>query len=142
MPTNNFIFSDRPDIDLPNTLSGPQPQIVKQAGIELAQNGMGVSTSVRKKIREMWSAKGNTVWEKAPNSKVNDVVAKLFESGEPQTLFRLKSGHIAEIRKTDNFYMVGAKRRGSYDILVIQERYNTVNPSISKKRFETWKEER
>lgn len=95
-------------------------QIVKNAGIELASNGMGVSTSARIYARNLWVSQGNELWGKARNPQVNDMIAKMFEVGEIKRKFKLKSGEPAEVRQSGPFFIVGAERRGSYDIIVIQ----------------------
>ena len=108
----------------------------KIAGIEQSQGGIGVSTSARIYARKFYASQGNTVWSTARNDKVNDLLAQDFTNSEPMHRFKLKSGEIAEIRKSGTFVYIAAIRRGTYDILVLQEAYKQVNPAISKKRLD------
>jgi hypothetical protein len=110
----------------------------KTAGIEQAQNGIGVSTSARIYARRYYGSQGNTIWAVARNDKVNDLLAQDFSASEPMHRFKLKSGEIAEIRKSATFVYVAAMRRGTYDIIVLQKAYKeSRKPEISKKRLES-----
>lgn len=114
-------------------------QRVKIAEIELAQNGMGVTTTARMFARNLWASKGNEVWAKARNDKVNDLLAMDFAKGEPQHLFKLKTGEIAEIRSSTDFVYIAKRMGGSYVILALQANYKPVKEEISKRRLEEWK---
>jgi len=108
----------------------------KIAGIELAQNGIGISTSARIYSRQFYSSQGNTIWAAARNDKVNNLLASMFASGQPIHRFKLRSGEIGEIRKSGPFYFVAAMRRGSYDVIILQKAYKEPrNPEISKRRL-------
>jgi len=109
----------------------------KIAGIEQAQSGIGVSTSARIYARRFYASQGNSVWAAARNDKVNDLLAQDFTNAEPRHRFKLKSGEIAEIRKSGTFIYVAVMRRGSYDIIVLQKAYKEPRqPEISKRRLE------
>jgi len=111
----------------------------KIAEIELAQNGLGVTTTARMFARAHWAGKGNEVWARARNDKVNDWVAMDFMSSEPKHLFKLKSGEIAEIRKSSDFVYVAKRMGGSYVIMTLQSAYKEATEGISKRRLEEWK---
>ncbi len=108
----------------------------KVAGIELAKNGMGVSTTARLYVR-----KNNVGWEKAQNDRVNDLIAIMFDGGAPRHRYKLSNGDIAEVRESGGIFLIGAMRRGTYDIIVIQPTYKESRPEISKRRLEDedWK---
>lgn len=112
----------------------------KFAGVEQAGNGIGVTTTARIKAREFYASQNNLIWSTARNDKVNDLLASDFMSADPQTRFKLKSGEVAEIRKSGTFYYVAAIRRNTYDILIIQTTMKQVSPEVSKRRLEspTW----
>lgn len=111
--------------------------IFKVSGIEVAKNGIGVSTSARLYARQFYNSQGNTVWAIARNDKINDLLAQDFSAAEPRHRFKLKSGEVAEIRKSGTFIYVAVMRRGSYDIIVLQKAYKETNPEISKRRLKT-----
>ena len=109
----------------------------KVAGIEHSQSGIGVSTSARIYARRFYGSQGNTVWAVARNDKVNDLLAQDFSASEPRHRFKLKSGEIAEIRKSSTFVYVAAMRRGTYDIIILQKAYKEPRePEISKRRLQ------
>lgn len=112
----------------------------KLAAIEKAQNGIGVTTSARIFARRYYGSQGNTVWATARNDKINDLLAQDFTNAEPKHRFKLKSGEVAEIRKSGTFFYIAAMRHGSYDILVLQQAYREAHPEISKRRLqnENW----
>jgi hypothetical protein len=109
----------------------------KIAGIEQSQSGVGVSTSARIYARRFYGSQGNNIWATAPNDKVNDLLAQDFSSSSPMHRFKLKSGEIAEIRKSATFIYVAVMRHGSYDIIVLQKAYKEAKPEISKRRLES-----
>lgn len=111
----------------------------KSAAIEQSQGGIGVTTTARMYARQHWAAQGNTVWAAARNDKVNDWIAMDFQSSEPKHLFKLKSGEIAEIRRSQDFVYISKRTGGSYVIMVMQPAYKEVKDEISKRRFEEWK---
>jgi len=97
--------------------------IVKKAGVEIASNGVGVTTGPRIYARKFYAAQGNEEWGRARNAEVNELLAKMFETGTWQKNFRLRSGETAEIRQSGPFFLVGVERRGSHDIIVIQDSF-------------------
>ena len=110
----------------------------KIAGIEQSQSGIGVSTSARIYARRFYASQGNNIWAVARNDKINDLLAQDFSASEPRHRFKLKSGEIAEIRKSSTFIYVAVMRHGSYDIIVLQKAYKEPRiPDISKKRLES-----
>lgn len=109
----------------------------KVAGIEKSQGGIGVSTSARIYARYAYAEQGNTIWATARNDKINDLLGQMFLSAEPRHRFKLKSGEVAEIRKSSMFYFVAAIRGGTYDIIVIQKAYKEADPEISKRRLKS-----
>lgn len=111
----------------------------KIAEIELAQNGLGVTTTARMYARQYWAGQGNEVWARARNDKVNDWLALDFMRSEPKHLFKLKSGEVAEIRRSTDFSYIAKRMGGSYVIMVLQPTYKEVKEEISKSRFEEWK---
>ena len=108
----------------------------KMAGIERAQNGIGVTTSARIFARRYYASQGNNVWATARNDMVNDLLAQDFTNAEPKHRFKLKSGEIAEVRKSGTFFYIAAIRHGAYDILVLQQAYKEAHPEISRKRLQ------
>ena len=111
--------------------------IYRIAGIERARNGVGVSTSARIYARQFYGSQGNHIWATARNDQLNDLLAGMFASGERKHRFKLKSGEVAEIRKSDIFYFVAVIRGGTNDIIVIQKAYKETDPRISKRRLES-----
>lgn len=111
--------------------------INKISGIEQSQGGIGVSTSARIYARRFYGSQGNNIWATARNDKVNDLLAQDFSSSDPRHRFKLKSGEIAEIRKSSTFIYVAVMRHGSYDIIVLQKAYKESRPEISKSRLES-----
>ncbi len=112
--------------------------ILKIAGIEQAQNGIGISTSSRIYARRFYGSQGNNIWATASNDKINDLLAQDFVASEPRHRFKLKSKEVAEIRKSSTFIYVAVMRRGTYDIIVLQKAYKEPrNPEISKRRMES-----
>ena len=112
--------------------------LYKLAGIEKAQNGIGVSTSCRIYARKFYASQGNMIWATARNDKVNDLLAQDFVSANLLHRFKLRSSEIAEIRKSGTFIYVAVMRHGSYDIIVLQKAYKEPrNPEISKRRLES-----
>jgi hypothetical protein len=109
----------------------------KIAGIELAGNGIGVSTSARIYARKYYAGQGNSVWSMARNDKINDLLAGMFSSGNIEHRFKLKSGEIAEISNSNTFYFIAVMRRGNYDIIKIQESYKPVSEKSRKQRLES-----
>ena len=110
--------------------------ICKIAGMERAPNGIGVSTSARILARKSYADQGNLIWATARNEQINTLLSTDFASAEPKHRFKLKSGEVAEIRKSATFYYVAAIRGGNYDILVLQTAYKEAHPDISKRRLE------
>ena len=111
-----------------------------KTAMERASNGIGVSTRARKQAREKWASEGNEIWSKARNDKVNDFIALGFMRAEPIHFFLLKSGEVATIRKSSDFYYIAAKRGGSYDVLVLQDNYKPVLEPIRQRRLKKYKE--
>lgn len=108
----------------------------KIAAIELTSNGIGVSTSARKYVRQMVPE-----ITQMRNSELNEKIASDFSKAERLHRFKLRSGEIAEIRKSTNFYYIAVIRgRGTaatrLDIIVIQPAYKMVPDEIRKKRLE------
>ena len=109
---------------------------IKTAAIEVTQQGVGVSTSARKYIRRMAP---NTAHMR--NAELNEMIAEQFSRGEPVHRFKLRSGELAEIRRTVNMYYIAVIRgRGAtvtrYDIIVVQPSMKDVSEEIKKKRFQ------
>lgn len=111
----------------------------KTAEIELAQNGIGVTTTARMFIRQHWANQGNEIWARARNDKVNDWIAMDFARSEARHLFKLKSGEVAEIRRSNDFVYIAKRMGGSYVIIALQPNYKEVKEEISKRRMEEWK---
>ena len=118
--------------------------IYKAAKIEYASNGMGVSGTARTTAKKYYAAQqqegqGNLIWSTSNNERINDLLAMDFANAEPRTRFKLKTGEVAEIRKSHSseFYYIAAMRRGTYDILVLQTGMKDVDPKISKRRLES-----
>lgn len=90
--------------------------MLKLSGIEPTGQGIGVSTTVRKKYREADSGS-----KFISNKELNTVIAGDFIGAKFISRFLLKSGEVAEIRKSSKFYYVAVIRStGKYDILTIQ----------------------
>lgn len=101
---------------------------------EVSKTGVGVSVRARKYVRQYAP---NTAH--MSNAELNEMVAGEFAKGEPVHRFRLRSGEIAEIRRSVNFYYIAVMRgRGTanvrYDIIVIQPSYKQVTDEEEKKR--------
>jgi len=111
----------------------------KTAGIELAQNGVGVTTTARMYARQHWASQGNEIWARERNNKVNDFLAMDFAVSELRHLFKLKDGSIAEVRKSKNFFYIAKRMGGSHVIIKLQPNYKEAHPNISKERLEKWK---
>lgn len=103
---------------------------------EVSQSGIGVSVSVRKYVRQYVP---NTAH--MSNAELNEMIANEFAKGEPVHRFRLRSGEIAEIRRSVNFYYVAVMRgRGTadvrYDVIVVQPSYKQVEEEEKKRRLQ------
>ena len=111
----------------------------KTAGIEQAQNGVGITTTARMYARQFWASQGNEVWARARNFKVNDMLAMDFAAAELRHLFKLRDGSIAEVRKSKDFFYIAKRMGGSHVIIKLQPNYQEAHPNISKERIEKWK---
>jgi len=116
--------------------------IYKAAKMEYASNGIGVSGSARDAAKKYYAAQqqggqGNLIWSTAPHDKINDLLAIDFMNAEPRTRFKLKSGEVAEVRKSSIWFYVAVMRRGTYDIIVLQTGMKSVSPELSKRRLES-----
>lgn len=98
--------------------------IEKEAGIELSKNGIGVTTTARMAARAYYQSQGNELWAKARNDRINDLLASDFQGATPEHRYLLKSGDVAEVRRSNMFLYIAAMRRGSYDILLIPNSYS------------------
>ena len=108
----------------------------KISGIESSQSGIGISTSARKYYRQARPEYAN-----APKDDINNAIAQEFASATPEHRFKLRSGEIAEIRRSNNFLLVAAIRgRGTasarYDIIVIQQSYKQPPEELRKRRLQ------
>ena len=116
--------------------------IYKIAKMQYASNGMGVTDTARKKAKEYYAGQdqggqGNLIWSTSPDDRINDLLTMDFEAAQTEWRFKLKSGEVAEIRKSSTFYYIAAMRRGTYDILVLQTGMKPVNPKSIKRRLES-----
>lgn len=109
----------------------------KVAGVEQASNGVGVTTSARLYARKYFASQGNNIWASSPNDKLNDLLAMNFAGAQPAHRFKLKSGEVAEIRKSENFYFVAKMAGGNYVIIVIQSAYKEPSEEVRKRRLES-----
>lgn len=110
-------------------------KIYKSSAVqEVSQSGIGVSVRVRKHVRQYVPNAAHMA-----NAELNEMIANEFAKGEPVHRFKLRSGEIAEIRRSTNFYYIAVMRgRGTanvrYDIIVIQPSYKQVSDEEEKKR--------
>ncbi len=112
----------------------------KRAAIEPSTMGVGVSTSVRKYIRDYYTKQGVDAMASLRNKELNDVVAADFLKAQPLHRFRLtkKEKAVAEIRKSHAFYYIAKIRKGGggYDIIAIQNAIKQPSEEVRKKRLE------
>jgi len=113
-------------------------KISKRAGAESSQSGVDITTTARLLIKKYWASQGNDVWANASKEKINDWLGSDFGRSTLLHLFRLRSGEIAEIRKSSNFYYVAKRSGGGHTIISLQPNYKEPNAAISQKRLETW----
>lgn len=93
------------------------------AAMERSSSGIGVSTTVRKYLRKFYQSWGWEDMAHMRNKDLNEIVAQDFMQAQVVHRFKLKTGEVAEIRKSKNMYYVAAIRGSSYDILVVQPNY-------------------
>lgn len=111
----------------------------KNAGLEPSSVGnVNVSTSARLYFRKYYQSWGVQSMASMRNADVNDVLATDFNKAEPIHRFRLRSGEIAEIRKSKNFYMIAKVQGNTYDLIVIQSTYKEAPEAVRKHRLERW----
>jgi hypothetical protein len=110
----------------------------KIAAVEKSSLGVGVSTSARIYARKYWASWGMGNMASMRNADLNDVLAGDFLKAEPRHRFRLKSGEIAEIRKSKQFYYIAKMVGNTYSIIVIQSTYREAPSEISNHRLEKW----
>lgn len=104
--------------------------ITKISAIEKAKGGTGVSTGARIFARKYYSSWGWEDMARMRNVYLNDILEADFSKGAFHDKFKLRDGHMAEIRKTDKFYYVGKVREdGGHDIIIIQQ---TAKPPRTK----------
>jgi len=110
----------------------------KRAAIEPSSMGVGVSTSVRKYVRNYYAKQGVDNMASLRNKELNDVVAADFLKASPLHRFKLRSGEVAEIRKSHAFYYIAKVRKGGggYDLIVIQSAIKQPSEEVRKKRLE------
>lgn len=110
----------------------------KRAAIEPSSMGVGVSTSVRKYVRNYYAKQGVDAMASMRNKELNDVLASDFLKVQPLHRFRLRSGEVGEIRKSHAFYYVAKIRKGGggYDIIVVQPAIKPPSEEVRKKRLE------
>lgn len=112
----------------------------KIAGLETSSFGVKISTSARIAFRKYYSSWGMNNVASMRNADLNDVIASDFLNAEPQHRFRLRSGEIAEIRKSpkSQWYYVAKMESAGYSIIIIQHSYKEPPPEIRKHRLEKW----
>jgi hypothetical protein len=109
-------------------------QISIRAGIEVPVGGsIGISTSVRKYWRNYYK---NVPGMLGRNDAVNYLIAMDFANGQALHRFVLRSGEVAEVRKSGHFIYIAVIRKGGrQDIIVIQPSYKEAPEEIKKKRL-------
>ena len=113
-------------------------QRYKTAAIERSQSGVGISTTARLYARKYYAAWGWADMAKMRNADLNDILGKDFIQAEPKHKFRLRTGDVAEIRKSQSMYYVAAIRNNSYDIIAIQPGYKVSEYSEERLKDEDW----
>ena len=110
--------------------------MLKEAGIEPTSMGGGVSTAVRKYWRAYYKQK-NVPSMLGDNKIVNEIIYGDAAKATPMHRFLLKSGEVAEIRKSSVFYYVIVYRSGAsrIDVIAIQPSFKAAPPEISKSRM-------
>ena len=105
------------------------------AAIEVPSGGgnVGISSSVRKFWRKHFSSVPAML---GPNDSVNYQIALDAANAQPQHRFLLRSGEVAEIRKSHTFvYIVVLRKTGRQDVIVIQPSFKEAPEEIKKQRM-------
>ena len=124
--------------------------ISKRSSVESSSFGIGVSTGVRKTIREFYSKQGIDAIVVMKNKDLNDVIASDFlkAAGDPPYFskayhkFVLKSGEIAVVAKSNRLFYIAAIRAGGakVDIISVQYLIKEPSPEVRKRRLsKEWK---
>lgn len=101
--------------------------------------GIGISVAARKYIRAYYRQQGVDAMQ-MNNKKLNEVIAADFASANPLHRFRLRSGEIAEIRKSHDFVYIAAIRgRGTaasqFDVIFVQPTWKEAPEEVRKYRL-------
>ena len=110
----------------------------KIAAVEPSSLGVGVSTGVRKYVRNYYAKSGIDAMSSLRNKELNDVIAADFNKAQVLHRFKLKSKEVGEFRKSHSFYYLGVIRSGGgrYDVIAVQPQIKQPSEEVRKKRLE------
>lgn len=110
--------------------------INKLAKIIPTSTGVGVSSTAIRQWEEMFQSRPEMLGD---TTSIAEIIAMDYYAGQPEHRFKSKlaSDEILEIRKSKNFYFVGAIRSdGKHDVIVVQKNWRPVSEGLRKKRLE------